>query len=379
MAFNDYWKTWKATLPQTGAGSEYELPGMSIAEAPLSNKGMLKAVTSFENRSKGVMLQSVFTRGNGSHSRTIAKGKYQQRRVTTDIGSAIPASYCSAVASPTWLDFEQEIGAPISETITIRDTDLLDVAGYDPITFQNFFIRQVKDAIEAIHTKLEARLISDFNVLRGINLTNGLTTPVPAQAFVSGATYVPNRAAGVVISNEFRKQQYAGDVIAVGDEIFVNYVDIAGQPRVMPSGAQLVTAQNDFLNDAGLAMSRSLRGMIAYDSAHLDAVLGTSGNVFAWVPGAFQMLEAFDFAHPEFKKDSDTYKKGIMTFNYGGIALDFDYVAKYEECTTADMGWTFTFTKKIGTFMFPKTDQYQATDPLFETNRAATFALTAGA
>ena len=85
MAFNDYWRTWKATLPKTAGGSTTQLPDMTITEAPLSPKGMLVATTSPQNRSKGIMLQEPFLRTKGSHTETIAKGKYQQRRVKLPI------------------------------------------------------------------------------------------------------------------------------------------------------------------------------------------------------------------------------------------------------------------------------------------------------
>ena len=378
--FNDFWRTWKATLPMIPVGSETAVAGLTIAEGSLSRKGMLHAVTSQANRGSDFNLVNIFKERTGSNSRTIAKYKYRQRRVLADIGAVLPVSYCTAGTTPTWLDGEQIIGAPIVYKTTIEDNDLMDVAKYGDFSFQDFISDELKLAFEAITSAMEARVITEFNTLRGINLTNGLLTAVPAEAFQTLANLNVNPKAADVMRNEFRRQEYTGDFIAVGDERFNSYVNAAGQTGNVLQGSLQSSAQNDFLNADGQAVSRSLRGMQAYDSAHLDSTLANGlQNVFAWKPGAFQLLEAFDFLKPGLQMDTDTYKKGTILVNYGGLPFMFDYVMNYEMCTSGSLGWTITWAKKIGTFAFPNTDQYQATDPLFTSNGLATFSLTAGA
>ena len=383
--FNDFWKTWKTTLPQVAVNSETSVAGLSIAEGTLSRKGMIHAVTDAENRRSGFKLLNTFTQNLGSHTQTIAKYKYRQRRVLTDIGSAVPASFCTAGMVPTWLDGNITIGAPIEAKFTIADTDILSVAKYGGFEgFKSLITDEIKLAIEAVHGTMERRAITEFNTLRGLNLTNGAATAVDAEAFKTLADFNVNRAAGHVIRNEFRKQQHDGGIIAVGDERFNDFADESIQLPQYKQGSGLSSEQNDFLNNDGQAIARNLRGIRAYDSQHVDAILdpgavaGTN-SVCAWKPGAFQMIEAYDFAHPSLQIDEPTYKKGTMVIDYGGVSLMFDYVATYQKCESGALGWTWTFYKKIGFFAFPKTDQYQATDPLYQSNGLALFNLTAGA
>ena len=380
IVIDDFYRTWVANLPKIG-DPRYGIPNLNLMEGSLTGKGMLAALYSQQNMSRGMQLKEVFTRQDGSKRLSIAKYKYQKRRVKADISTALPADYCTVGTSPTYIDGEQEISQTVSYKMTILNDDLLRQAVASQETFDSVMNEQFSLAFEAFTGVFEKALITSYNTKRGINLTNGAATPLAAPVF-KDAFLAINRAGTRVIANEFRKQEYGGQpIIAVGDQAAMNWYDGVVQPTAAMVPNQAFTGGgSDVANDAGQIISRAMpNSMTLYDCQQLDAVLDAANttnidHLAAWKAGALQVLEAYDF--DKFSKDGDIVKQMTMSFVYGGLPITCDVAMNYEYCDSGALGWTITIAKKFDLWAFPKTNAFQATDPLYTSNCTALFSLT---
>lgn len=380
IVIDDFYRTWVANLPKIG-DPRYGIPNLNLMEGSLTGKGMLAAIYSQQNMSRGMQLKEVFTRQDGSKRLAIAKYKYQQRRVQADISTALPVDYCSVGTSPTYIDGEQEIAQTVSYKMTILNDDLLRQAVASQETFASVMNEQFSLAFEAFTGVFEKALITSYNTKRGINLTNGAATPVAAPVFKDAFDSI-NRAGSRVITDEFWLQEYAGQpIIAVGDRGARAWYSGVVQPNVQMIPNQGYTGGGtDVANDAGQIISRTMPdGLTLYISQQLNSVLDAANttnidHLAAWKAGALQVLEAYDF--DKFAKDGDIVKQMTMSFVYGGLPIACDVAMNYEYCDSGALGWTITIAKKFDLWAFPKTNAFQATDPLYTSNGTALFSLT---
>lgn len=365
ITINEYFKTFWADLPKVGSSAD-GIPFLNLMEGSLKRKGFLSALYSQENMSKGMQLRDIFTESNGSSFRAIAKYKYQQRKIAADINTALPADYCTQVASPVYIDGQKEISQTVQHAVTILNNDLLDMAKTGQATFNEQITRELATAFDAFTYKYEDALITAYNTQRGINLTNGAATPVDAAVFRDNFLAI-NRAGTRVIENEFRKQEYiGGSVIAVGDTVAQDwYSGLVG---------------NNAANNDGQIIGREIpSGMKLYDSQQLDSVLDRENvtnlnHLAAWKAGALQVLEAYEF--DKFRFDSAETKDMTIMLNYGGLPIKVDMSMRYAKCAPGLFGWTINIVKRFDLWAFPKTNAFKVGDPLYQSNGTALFNLT---
>jgi hypothetical protein len=131
-------------------------------------------------------------------------------------------------------------------------------------------------------------------------------------------------------------------------------------------------------NDRGQQNNIGLISDLSYfDDTMLDSELATSGNVLAWMPGSFQMLEWFknvgDF---RMVGEQRGHIRDVITLNIGGIVVAFDIYMTENFCDDDTSGLTVTLKKEWDVWNFPS-DIFESGDDLFGTNGCLGFAITA--
>ncbi len=342
-ALSDFWRTFRT-----------QNPVMDIPFRTQTGVGMLPAVLSPEN---GVGFQPNFAQQNGK--RKIAKYKYKQRRLratvknTTANGSP---NYCDASETPVYLEAEQEVTRDNYKQFLIPYED---VRNYEE-GFQKVLQDEIAANINAILEEVNGTLITLYEASRGAFL-GGSTTAKSYQGFSNLATYTINHALEQGIYDDFRDLQYRGQKIMVGDKLANAYFR-----RLMYGAANTERGQ---INNEQL-----MRDFRFFDDTMLDSELATTNNIFAWMPGSFQLLEWFRNVG-EFRMVKDTVVKDTIRLNIGGTTMGFDITMTENFCQDETSGLNVTIRKEWDVWSFPA-DIFAAGDPLNGTNGMLAFKIT---
>lgn len=337
--------------------------------------GTLKALYSDVNLAKRPVLNSIAQSNLGVF--TAYYSNYMQRfdpTTSTTVGS-LP-DFCE----DTFLDreiYQNTINFTTADLVAtrVKFDDRLYQAMCDPNDTTTEGMEIIRNAINALNSRINNKAIADYVALRGNNLSTGaLTTGVVSVPF-----YISTKPVGGELGtglDEFLMQYSLIDApdnlspIAVGTGNFERYMFQYLKSACCNDNGYIPTADD----------------VLAFKDRSITTVTGSQNQVLTWLPTFVQPLtmqlygqeglfgnnrNVGKFATP----NAEFWRSTVLDMNTAQNPIRYDIEAKYVGCNREDFGWDIAISTYFKLGVMPN-DAYSATDPLNGVNYMIQFNAT---
>lgn len=171
-----------------------------------------------------------------------------------------------------------------------------------------------------------------------------------------------NPAAMAAVKSQYRRQHTETNPIMVGGDMLGIWRDT----RVMAGmGSNAIGAASNPLGVTG--------GVETYVDFQVDPIVqgintDTLNHAISWIPGAFQMLEWYEFVGYKEEIGKQDYTQTTITID----GMTFDWALRYDECNSR---WNFELAKQFDLFAIPDASYTQGGANVWPFNRRLAFNL----